>query len=403
VSTRVLLTCWAISSLALAQGTSDLQPPAPKPPAGSGPVYYPGMAVPQAPAAPGAAAAAPGKGETKVDRGRYVYDDNVGFGEDSGEVTMMAPTDTTTHVVRRGDTLWGLSATYFRNPWYWPKLWAFNPSITNPHWIYPGDIIKLTAGGEPAQTPPPKNNEPTAAKQPLRTAAGPGGLFLRQNGFVETGELEKAATIIGSKEEKIMLATLDDAYVQYTDKQPLEVGQKYTIYKPIRTVKHPQTKKKVGEIVEIFGEVLVKSVTDGKIARVTIIDSTDTIERGYKVGPLKRTFKVVPKVRADRDMQAVVVATLRPIELVGTDMLVFIDRGEKDGVMLGNEFTIVRRGDGYQPLLWRGDPIDDKRFPREVVGVVQVVDLRERLATGWVTGSTKEARIGDRVELHSGE
>src|SRR5207247_4280779 len=44
------------------------------------------------------------------------------------------------------------------------------------------------------------------------------------NGFVEPGELAKAATIIGSKEEKIMLATLDDAYVQFTDKEPLVVG-----------------------------------------------------------------------------------------------------------------------------------------------------------------------------------
>src|SRR5207249_3869554 len=111
------------------------------------------------------------------------------------------------------------------------------------------------------------------------------------------------------------------------------------------------------------------------------------------VGPLKRTFKLVEPKPADRDLAAVVVATLRPVELVGTDMLVFIDRGQQDGVMMGNQFTIVRRGDGYQPLLWRGDPIDDKRFPREVVGQVQIVDLRERIATGWVTKSAKEARI----------
>src|SRR5262249_23097499 len=157
-------------------------------------------------------------------------------------------------------------------------------------WIYPGDIIKLSAGGATAE----EKGEPQAAveqpksEQPLPRLVGrepaQTGLFLRQNGFVEPGELEKAATIIGSKEEKIMLATLDDAYAQFTNKQPLEVGQKYSIYKPIRTVKHPQTGKRLGEIVEIFGEAVVKSVTDGKIARMTITDSTDTIERGYKVG-----------------------------------------------------------------------------------------------------------------------
>ena len=84
-------------------------------------------------------------------------------------------------------------------------------------------------------------------------------------------------------------------------------------------------------------------------------------------------------------------------------MLVFIDRGAEDGVELGNQFQIVRRGDGYQPLLWSGAPVDDKRFPREILGQVEVVDLRDHLATGWVTGTTKETRVGDRVELHQGE
>jgi hypothetical protein len=348
------------------------------------------------------AAAKAGKGEPK---GMYLYDDN-GPLDDEAEVTMAPESNNGTHVVRKGDTLWGISATYFRNPWYWPKLWAFNPSITNPHWIYPGDIIKLSAGGPAVAEQPVKPENPTATEEtPKLVSRAPvqTGLFLRQNGFVEPKELEKAATIIGSKEEKIMLSTLDDAYVQFSDKQPMAPGEKYTVYKPIRTVKHPQTGKRLGEIVEIFGEVVVKSVTDGKIARCTIIDSTDTIERGYKVGPLRRTFKQVQPKPADHDLAAVVVATLRPVELVGTDMLVFIDRGTQDGVELGNQFTIVRRGDGYQPLLWRGDPIDDKRFPREIVGQVQVVDLRDRLATGWVTRSNREARIGDRVELHRGE
>jgi LysM domain len=397
-----LLAC----ATALAQTTSDLQPAAPAPPAGTlGGSYLTGMPSPTLPP-PAAAPEGGPRGKAVEHNGYYVWDDNSGLGGDEGGDVTVAPPESGTHTVRRGDTLWGLSATYFRNPWYWPKLWALNPSITNPHWIYPGDIIRLSSEA-PAEAPVAGEPKPEQPKSDLpkltgRPAATP-GLFLRQNGFVEVGELEKAATIIGSKEEKIMLATLDDAYVQFTDKQPLEVGQKYSIYKPIRPVKHPQTGKKLGEIVEIFGEAQVKSVTDGKIARVTITDSTDTIERGYKVGILRRTFKHVPHKKADRDLAAVVVATLRPVELVGTDMLVFIDRGEKDGVELGNMFQIVRRGDGYQPLLWRGDPVDDKRFPREVLGQVEVVDLRDRLATGWVTRSTKEARIGDRVELHAGE
>jgi hypothetical protein len=54
------------------------------------------------------------------------------------------------HVVQKGDTLWSLCSKYFNDPWRWPRLWAANPSITNPHWIFPGDVIRLGDGSAPA-------------------------------------------------------------------------------------------------------------------------------------------------------------------------------------------------------------------------------------------------------------
>src|SRR5688572_24969299 len=40
--------------------------------------------------------------------------------------------------VKEGDTLWDITKKELQNPWYWPKVWADNPDITNPNWIYPG-------------------------------------------------------------------------------------------------------------------------------------------------------------------------------------------------------------------------------------------------------------------------
>jgi hypothetical protein len=145
----------------------------------------------------------------------------------------------------------------------------------------------------------------------------------------------------------------------------------------------------------------VRAVTDGKIAKVFINDSINPIERGFLVGPLKRQFKVVPPRALRSDMQGVVVATLQPRDLIGAEHIVFIDRGKNDGVEIGNRFTVTRRGDGYQPLLARG-PVDDKRFPRESIAEILVVDLREHIATGMVTSAVKEARVGDRVEARKG-
>lgn len=47
------------------------------------------------------------------------------------------------YVVKKGDTLWDISAIYLSEPWLWPELWQMNPQINNPHLIYPGDALSL--------------------------------------------------------------------------------------------------------------------------------------------------------------------------------------------------------------------------------------------------------------------
>ncbi len=344
--------------------------------------------------------------------GLYGMDTGGAAASSADETISSDPSVPEMHTVKKGDTLWGLCQGYFQDPWRWPRLWAENPLITNPHWIFPGDVVRLQSGPSgsgAAALPAALGPAPPVAASEFggglkRSAlASPTGVALREIGFVDPRQLADGARITGSREEKIMLSTGDQAYITAAADRPLRAGERYTIYVADQDhpVRRPDTGEILGYIVRVYGDVLVDQITESGMARGTLVDLTGPVERGFLVGPLYRQFRNLEPQAASASGETRIVDALQPNKLLGYQMFVVVDRGKAAGVEPGNRLFVIRRGDGYSRLL-ETLPAFDPSYPKEVVGELVVVDVRENLAVAWVLRSSKEMRVGDVAEMRRG-
>ncbi len=338
--------------------------------------------------------------------GYYYVPDNPGasFGYEPGdEGALYAGPTPELHVVRTGDTLWDICSMYFNDPWQWPKIWSYNPQVTNPHWIYPGDLVRLLPRGMFAQQPEsapelgpdqsPAENLPPPAK---RTTTD-----LKQTAFVEKTNLDQSITIDGSVDEKELLGPGDSVYLRYPDNNPPRIGQRYSIYKADNTVKSGG--KEVGAFVRILGSLEVVSVKQDKRARGVIVEASQEIERGQKVGPLVKQYKNVTPVAPKVDAQGSIVAMLTKEQLIGEGEIVFVDLGANSGVEVGNRMFVVRRGDALPPHSKSNVGQDDRRFPTRTLGQVVIVEVGQKISVGKVTVSVQEMGVGDLVMMQKSQ
>jgi hypothetical protein len=159
-----------------------------------------------------------------------------------------------------------------------------------------------------------------------------------------------------------------------------------------------------------------------RIARARITETLDTIERGARVGPIARRFEVVPPARNEKDVEATVLTSVHPHNFYGQNQVVFLDRGEDDGLKPGNRLFIIRKGDGFHKTQPSGSaakriaiedpspaamenitkPRDDNTLPEEVLAELRIINVKKGSSMALVTTSRREIELGDKAFARKG-
>jgi hypothetical protein len=161
------------------------------------------------------------------------------------------------------------------------------------------------------------------------------------------------------------------------------------------------TGKTYGYLVRVLGDLVVNQIAENDVARGTLVDTAYPIERGARVSAFVHQFKRIEPKPSDVTLEARVIATFAPNQLLGTGHFVVLNRGKRDGVQVGNRTFVIRRGDGYRARLEQWE-IHDPESPREVVGEILVVDVRDDASVAWIARSSKELKVGELTEMRKG-
>lgn len=377
----------------------------------------------------------------------------------------VAPGTPEEYTVQKGDTLWDLSQKFLNSPWYWPKIWSQNPAIENPHWIYPGNKLKIVPGQGGPQAPAqaeaaagspgaagsgaepgsaPAEGQPPADAPAESAAPAQGGspdlevvtrnsaesrnasasvsvsgklaftpppvIKARASGLVTEEEVANAGSVDASFEEKQLLATYDTAYVRYKGEAPVKKGDRLLLFRTDADVVNPQTHKAIAKQTVTTAVAKVLAVNDS-LATVQIERTFEEVSRGDLARPFtEQDLRIVPKANAHEISGVIVAATNQGLSTYGEMNEVFIDKGSADGVEQGNTFAVVRRGDGLNKIYVGGQALQGAQgkaaakvaVPDENIGLLLVIDVREHLCTAVVVRSVTELAAGELVEMHSG-
>ena len=313
--------------------------------------------------------------------------------------------ETRIYTIKQGDTLWGISEKFVKDPYYWPSLWANNPDITNPHLIYPGQRVRLYNGRielvpeypvveEPApvvEAPTPVVEESSVAPEPEKAvaqfmAAGSG------DGFIRTDEME-LGRLVDSVDARALLTKNDLVFLNMENLDRVKIGDTYSLYGRGQKVTHPVTKKKFGTMMYELGFVQVTAI-NGKTVVGKIGEVYREIERGAELFEFVSPQNEVELKKASGELTGHIISGQQDKLTQGESDIIYVDLGLNAGLEVGNILYISRP---RQATELAGKEKGQLQLPDDLLGAAVVIKTRNQTSAALIFKSTTEMHRGDQV------
>ena len=363
---------------------------------------------------------------------------------DEAKPLTLADDAPTMYTVVKGDTLWGISGKFLKEPWRWPEIWNMNrEQIKDPHWIYPGDQINLSfdASGKPmlsvggtgagsagfpgtpggtVKLSPQVRTDALALAIPSipSNAIGP---FLTLPLVIESGALTDAPKIVAAEDGRVIIGAGNTAYAVGLNPN---AGTKWQVYRPGKELTDPTTNEVLGYEANYLGEA--KVVKFGQSSTLEILRSTQEINRGDRLTPtVESTLPSYSPHSPDKFVKGAVVSVLGSVGDAAQYSVVAINLGKKGGMEIGHVLATLQRGETvstqddagansetgfrFSSLLpkWaggdakKGDAASvsgEVKLPDERNGLLFVFRVFDRVSYGLVMSSRRPLKVGDVVQ-----
>ncbi len=325
------------------------------------------------------------------------------------------------YVVKKGDTLWDISGVFLEESWLWPKLWRLNPEISNPHLIYPGDVLHLVfdANGQPMLvrddkprlkwTPQirSKVKEEPVATLPLSVVAP----FLRYDTILTTEQLDIAPTVIGNEDG--VSSAVEGIHV-YVDAD-LKSTKTYGLYHRGNKIVDPETDEFIGYHAILIGSGKTSHIGDMSNnepstlfinnAKQEII--TGTVLPVHEDQQFPSYFSMQP---VNDGVNARIIQSINGAREFGKLDILIINKGSDDLVQQGDIFTIKhtppsiiksKKGPVYESeasLLTRLFSKKESRtykLPQRAIGKAMAFKVYEKVSIVLILNSQKPVSMND--------